>query len=538
MATVAPLRDYTETELLALPADSRLLFADNVHNGLITYDPYTNTSRYPRRKRRILQPRGAVSAQHLQSALSRVRALRCISHGISSFSLYPTNEQEYNVTKFLWRAANNLTFEAREAAALFQRNVFIISMSASLFDFLTAVSWDQVEQSLIYILTCLADGHEGMEVLKEDLAAPLVAKIDQFANVDDPAMLVNPQAFRLFVDVIMDGIAWMGPWVVPTTLCYLSASDMTQLLSNRFDRDIFSAPEKFELVQSMMWNIYRDWQTYHHVLVRNGDWPRRDALQVMASMIRKKGQASVDEVMHTVLQLCLECDQTTLSCLDIHYSVDRVRAAVLCATEKPQPVRRKKSLFSSLPSDVVLNKIFPKLFQVYVKDLRERIRSDLSTGARQTSEPPSPVTVLFSLKSWVLENFKLQSFYRSCNPGTDREELRDPESRDDVFVEVEVFEEEEPDGIVSGGSEQFDGEKYSEDDDDDDDNMVEIAQPIADAHDDGADSMAVEEAISSDLELDRDLDNVEAVAVEYAAGDVRDVDVIDADSQLARRDAH
>lgn len=538
LTSLSSLRDYTQTELLALPADSRLLFADNVHNGLFTYDSARNAV-YPLCKRRVLQPRAAVSPLDLQAALSRVRALRCISHGLSSFSLYPTNEHEYNVTRFLWRAANSFTFEAREAAALFQRNVFIICMPASLFDFLTAVTWEQVETSLIYILTCLADGREGMEVLNEDLAAPLVTKLRQFANVDDPTALVDPHAFRLFVDVIMGRIAWMGPWVVPTTLCYLSASDMTQLLSNRFDRDIFSAPHKFEVMQCMMWNIYRDWQTYHHVLVRNGEWCRRDALEVMACMILKKGQKSIDDAMQSVWSLCQPIvDTPAPPAVDIMLAsaASSTTSSATDRSEQPRLIEKKGSLLASLPTDVVLNKVFPKLFEVYGKDLKENMRSDSSGSGRSPIEPASPVTVPFSLKSWVMENYKLEAFYRRCSTTEEHGESANAEPREEVLVQVDVVDEDDGEGVMMEVVEPGDDAKFS-DDDDDDDNIVEIAEPIGRAGDGGTDSMAVEEALVSDLELDKELEDVNGNGVDFVEADVRDVVVLDANARVGRYDA-
>lgn len=460
------------------------------------------------------------------------------------------------MSRFLWRAANRFTFDAREAAALFQRNVFIIAMPASLFDYLTAFTWEQVENSLVYILICLADGHQGIDVLKHDLAPALVAKVDHFTGLPNPASLVDRLAFRLFIDVVMDRIAWMGPWVVPTTLCYLSAGDMTQMLARRLERDIFSAPDKFDVAQSMMWNIYCDWRTYHNMLVLNAGWSRRDALHLMARTISKGAQSAVNTEFRTVLRLCGETDEYNFN--DRPLPGASVSFSSLSSFpfkeaghglakkdeqvngEKAEAGRRRKrmpSLLEQLPSDVIVNKIVPMVFEAHANDERERRRPDGSVaGARGTTPDQgrtSPVSGPFTLKSWVLENYKLELFYRKCEEGMSGQEgemgvgseLEDGEA--DV-VDVEVVGE--VDRETEGGEEGSEGSGAMEmslsvasvvvdvGDEDlvegEEEDMVEIAEPIADIGESG-DEMAVEEGMSAYVDLTEVSENLEAISVEY-----------------------
>lgn len=432
MSQFPSLRDYSERELLALPADSRLLFAENIYNGLLIHDP-SPTCPYSRRKRRVLQPPGMISQNFVNSALSRIRALRCISHDISSFSLYPTTEHEYKVSKFLWNAANNFTFQAQEASALFQRNVFIISMPAALFEFLTSVTWEQLEDALVYILVCLAEGHEGMKVLKDELEAHLVCKIDRFATVDDPTSLISPRAFRLFVDIVMDRIPWMGPWVIPTTLCYLSAGDMTQLLSSRLDHEIFTSPD-CQPTESMMWNIYRDWQTYHRIFVQNGGWSRKRAIELMTQIISKGLQSEADMTARAVLYLNANGDESVFGLEQPLYSRKKLRTNCHLAKRKSESNCRK-SLLACLPLDVVLSRVIPKIFESIAEKKLDRRRPDKTSDTiRNNAETASRVT--FSLKNWILENCKLESYYRRCEPKNENDQ--NDENRNDDTVDDEV----------------------------------------------------------------------------------------------------
>lgn len=408
-----PLRDYSETELLALPPDSRLLFADNVHQGLLTYDNPPKLSR----RRRVLHPKDALTPQQLQSALQRVRALRCLSHGLSAFSLYPTTDQQYRVNHFLWRAANAYSFEAREAAQLFQRNVFVVCMPAALFDFLTSVSWPQLESTILVILTNLAQGNRGMGILHSELAPCLSSKLDDYAGMSDPVSHADPHVFRLMLDLVMDRIVCMGPWVIPTSLCYLSASDMTQLLAHRYERSIFSTPEKFELVHTMMWNIYRDWQTYRQVLVKNGGRPRLEALELMARTISKGSQAMVNNGIRTLYQLAMESDKSDHTCQDI---------SMVKRDGSTTRQRKLVTYISQLPTDVILGKLMPTLCEAYASDDKSKRRAATSTRVTEaTPEVVSPVTVPFSLKSWVLEDHVMHQFYHSLD--AEDEEMADAE---------------------------------------------------------------------------------------------------------------
>lgn len=397
------LRDYTETELLALPADSRLLFADNIRQGLLTYDNPPPSIR----RRRLLQPPSAISPATLQTALHRVRALRCLSHGISTFALYPTTDQQHTVNRFLWRAANHFAFDAREAAHLFQRNVFVVSMPSSLFDFLTSVTWEQLENAMLFVLTNLAQASRGMAILQEELAPCLVSRLDQFNALPDQMASVDPKAFRLMLDLLMDRIVCMGAWLIPTTLCYLSASDMTELLARRYDRSIFSTPEKFELVHTMMWNIYRDWQVYRHVLVKNGARTRLQALELMAKTIAKGTQGN------------LHLGISTLSDL---------------ASEIRLPPSPKASYFSMLPMDIILCKLMPNICDVYADDHNPHHTARSSGGPSSAPFPPdhpSSVTVPFSLKSWVLENHRMNQLYTSALSDSEDEDEEDVDGHND-----------------------------------------------------------------------------------------------------------
>lgn len=435
-----PLRDYTEAELMALPADSRLLFADDLADGVLTYDNASSRG-YASRRRRVLKSRPAVSNAQLTTALARVRALRCISHGISAFSLYPTTDMQYNVNKFLWQAANDFSFKASAAATLFNRNVFIISMPASLFDFLTAVTWEQLEHAMLFVLVNLASDAQGLDTLHNELAPALAERLVRGSPPDLPEAC-EPIAFRLLLDHVMDRIVWMGPWIVPTTLCYLSASDMTELLARRYERPIFATPEKFELVHSMMWNIFRDWQTYRHILVKLGGRSRLDALEIMARTISKGTQTLVDEGIRTLLQLISQ----EHNCHDIPFGVSGLQTPLPL-----QPRPRRPTFISLLPTDVILGTILPKLCEVYASDESFRRRNPIAAPATEASgDPPSPVAVPFSLKSWVLEDLTLQQFYHSCDNENEDQEMNGAQpvelvnGEEEEVVEVDFVQAPEP----------------------------------------------------------------------------------------------
>lgn len=434
-----PLRDYTETELMALPADSRLLFADNLADGVLTYD-ITAPRGYGSRRRRVLRARSTVTHAQLTTALARVRALRCISHGISAFSLYPTTDMQYNVNKFLWQAANDFSFKASAAAALFNRNVFIISMPASLFDFLTAVTWEQLEHAMLFILVNLASDAQGLQTLHNELAPILAERLVRGSPPDLPEAC-EPIAFRLLLDHVLDRIVWMGPWVVPTTLCYLSASDMTELLARRYERPIFSTPEKFELVHSMMWNIFRDWQTYRHILVKFGGRSRLDALEVMAHTISKGTQKLVDEGIRTLLQLVAE----EHNCHDIPFDVSSLQTPLRARTRSRRP-----TYISLLPPDVILGTILPKLCEVYASNESFGRANPIEVTPQDASprDHPSSVPVPFSLKSWVLEDLTLQQFYHSCDNENEDQEMSNAQPVDLINGEGGVVEVEEAPGDV------------------------------------------------------------------------------------------
>lgn len=429
-----PLRDYSEPELMALPADSRLLFADELADGLLVYDAPPAPRAFAPRRRRVLKSRASVSQAQLTSALSRVRALRCISHGLSTFSLYPTTDQQHHVNRFLWEAANNCSFPAAAAATLFQRNVFIISMPAALFDFLTSVTWEQLEHAVLFVLAHLAADAHGLDILHEELAPTLAAKLVGGFPSNGPSEGCEPHVFRLLLDLVMDRIVWMGPWVVPTTLCYLSASDMTDLLAERYERPIFSTPEKFELVHTMMWNIYRDWQTYHHILVKEGGYSRLEALELMARTISKGTQSLVDGGIRTLLQMTT----TEHSWDDIPFRYEGPNSTYPgpeCMYPLPHRLLGMSHL-SRVPEDVVLRLLLPKLCEAYASDETLRRRAPISPPVVEANgDTPSSVAVPFSLKFWVLEDHNLLRFYHESDEDG---EMSDAEAE---LVEAELVAE-------------------------------------------------------------------------------------------------
>lgn len=386
------LRDYSDTELMALPANSRLLFAENLQDGLLTYQTEQHSSsgilRIPALRRRVLK---SIPQLQLRHALSKVKALRCMSHGLSSFSLYPTTQQQYLVNRFLWASANSYSFSARDAATLFQRNVFIISMPASLFDYLTSVTWEQVEYALLFVLVSLARDENSTRVLKSELPAELANKFD---TMDNLAMKVNLDAFKLFSDKVLDHIIWTGPWLISTGLCFLSASDMSELLDKRYQRAIFSTPEKFELVHTMMWNIYRDWQTYRELLVAYGQMSRLDALELMAKTISRSGQEHMQATVKELLELCV--GGTALDRGDFPFALDEDKT---CLQRK-----RKRSHFGKLPFNVLMFEIVPKV----CKGVAERKYARRSRGEHARRE--AGVNDV-SLKQWLISNTELLGFY-------------------------------------------------------------------------------------------------------------------------------
>ena len=424
---LSSLRDYTESELLALPPDSRLLFAEKVHQGLITYD---NTSSRPYAYRRVLQPPNKITESQLPKIVAPITALRCISHGMSAFSLHPATSQEHRVNYFLWRAANQVCFDAREAAQLFRRNVFVICIPAVLFDFLTTVTWEQLESALVCVLATLARRDRGLEALKNEIAPSLAHYIDDYIENPDPTAHCCPDVFCLLVDSIMEGISSVRPWIVPTTLAYLSATDMTELLQGRFDRPIFSAPEKFELMHSMMWNIYRDWQTYREVLVKNGRRSRIDALELMAKTISQGTQKLVDHGVRTLEKLVMEK-------LETNYSNDDACSDKLTNSNGK---KRRPNYIARLPADIVYKELMPRVCDTYVRN-QQFLPRRLGTYQHIESgiEPwPSPsVTTATSLKTWVLEDHALHLMFHAY----------DSDEEDDIFdeINVEVDEEEETD---------------------------------------------------------------------------------------------
>lgn len=427
-----PLRDYTEPELMALPADSRLLFADSLADGLLVYDNPPSPRGFAPRRRRVLKNRLTVSQTHLTSALSRVRALRCISHGLSAFSLYPTTDQQCHVNRFLWQAANDFSFKAAEAATLFHKNVFIISMPAPLFDFLTSVTWEEFEQAMLFVLLKLPSDTNSLQILHDELA-PTLGQASPHAI---PPESCNPRVFKRLLDLVMDRIIWMGPWVIPTTLCYLSASDMTELLAHRYERPIFSTPEKFELVHTMMWNIFRDWQTYRHILVKLGGRSHLEALELMARTISKGTQCLVDEGIRTLLQIV----SAEHCCNDITFDLAHSE------TTPPPTTSAQKNFLSTLPTDVVVGSLIPRLCEVYASDesLRRRSPATLSTIEVRGESPPVR-SIPFSLKNWVLEDPHLHNFYISITEEEEKEDESEPPE------EMQEFQEEEPE--EDGGAE-------------------------------------------------------------------------------------
>eukprot|EP00177_Eucheuma_denticulatum_P000718 GFKZ01001293.1.p1 GENE.GFKZ01001293.1~~GFKZ01001293.1.p1 ORF type:complete len:632 (-),score=116.36 GFKZ01001293.1:841-2736(-) len=398
----SPLTDYTESQLLALPANSRLLFAEDLSSGLLTYDtPPPDAPQHHYLRRRILTP---PDPARLPDALSRIRALRCMQHGMSAFSLYPTTDHQHAVNKFLWNAANAHSFRLSDAANLFHRNVFIISMPAPLFDCLTRLTWNQLEDALLFVLLSLAHDPNGWQLLRDELAAPLAARLANFPlPITDIADRCDPHAFHLLLDLVMDRISWTGPWIMPTTLCFLSASDMTELLEGRYDRPIFSTPEKFEPVHSMMWSIYSDWQIYRQVYVRWGGKTRMDALELMARTISRGAQNHVERAISSMLALT-------------------ERAEELAAANQ-----RPRSYLEGLPVDVLLGKILPKLCEAYASD--DRFGKRRSRPASHVVEGGGGLQpVRFSLKSWVLEDNMLHQFYHSVDEEMMEEDVLEEDS--------------------------------------------------------------------------------------------------------------
>lgn len=400
------MRNYTEQELTVLPGDSRLLFADSATAGVLVYVKQSQ-SRGEQNQRRVYKtPADGLSLCDMECAHDRVQALRCLTHGSSSFSLYPTTDHQHAVNYFLWKAAHDCSFTMKRAAELFQRNVYIISMPANLFDFLTQVTWEELQNTMMFTLANLASYSDGLHVLQKELAPALTAllkkHVERLQYEDEDGCDLH--AFRLLLDNVMDRIPCMGPWMVSTMLCYLSTTDMTELLAQRYDRPIFSKPEKYEMIHTVMWNLFKDWRMYKYLLVQLGGRSTSQALNTMAQTIARGTQHFVAYSVGLLLQISSQSSTSSY-----YPSMTASHRAV-----EPLFIR----YLSSLPTDIIAGSLIPSLCEAYARqEIAVSQRTDDVPAKLQQENPLQQARVQltvtpFSLKSLILEHGVLLSFYQ------------------------------------------------------------------------------------------------------------------------------
>lgn len=257
------------------------------------------------------------------------------------------------------------------------------------------------------------------------------------------------RTFRLLMDLVMERITWTGPWILPTMLCFLSASDMTDLLARRYERPIFATPEKFELVHSMMWSIFRDWQTYRHLLVRLGGMSRLKALELMARTISRGAQSLVEQAIRTLLQLTVELHE----CHDLPFDLTGSQTSLPLPLPVPLPlpsgVSTKKNYLSMLPIDVILCKLLPKLCESYASD--DKIQRKTRPASANRNVVVEAVVPRLTLRNWVLEDATLHHFYHNgdgeegdddLSDGDPVEYVAEVESEEGGDMDIEIHEVE------------------------------------------------------------------------------------------------
>lgn len=359
---------YSTDVLRLLPRGIRIIFAKSPHENYIL-----------RRRYLVLAERQSRSATDFQAGLDNVKALRCISESASAFAAYPTSEHDMNVNHFLWRTVQENSFLASEAVDLFEKNVFCVCVPDALYAFLREVSWDQLEDALLFVVSTSAFGEDiGMTVLQDELEYSFLKKVKAYAV--GRASQHNrgpPCVFASLMDDVMDRIHSLGSWSLPTTLAYLSASDMG-FIDDAISRQIRSAgiypklpkcSEKIHSLNQVMWQLYRDWIAYERVLCKDGGYSTQAGLDVMARVLAAGNHESTWNAVQAVLacaRLSVPLELTRISA-----SLASNDLSLLGNHEGTRP-----NLLPTVPRDVVFGFLIPSLISSFSTEISQVHRED------------------------------------------------------------------------------------------------------------------------------------------------------------------
>lgn len=339
--------DYSSSDLRALPRDTRVIFAESPNERFIT-----STFQTPAQ-------RNSLAEKRWEELFSSIGSLRCERSQEAAFSAYPTTEKAVECNKFLWQAVQNSSFSAKTAADLFEKNVYCISLPEGLYNFLATVSWEAIEETLLYVLATIAeDEDDAMDLLQSELASSLYAQVGAFCQRDSRE---PPAAFRIMMDQVFNFIFSLGPWTIPVSLSYISAEDMGLLENGEAPTALKRGHEEVPRQNAIMYKLYCDFRVYEKFLYPQ--LSRVQMLDVMARVIAGKNHPSAWSAVDELLLM--------------------VKKGQNAAQEK-----KSQNLLAILPLELVLDFIIPSVIVRYAEDVPSGIAQksqDVPSSHRSTS---------------------------------------------------------------------------------------------------------------------------------------------------------
>lgn len=307
-----------------------------------------------------MSPKEAIRVLKKDSSL--VKWLR-YGRTVAFFNLYPACQQDLDINHLIWKSAQAGEYDPVEGNLLLENNLLSLALPRELHSFLAHTSQHDVNLCLLELLALIAEDEdeEGFALMQTELAEPVWKDLMQYMSPDDTYLeRINrstEKRIRLmgYVETLLN-LCCLSPWKIEVYTAYISPQDMSTALwytSNHITNFSDVAPEsrRRALVRSagrrpvtpprssprpysrvhvtnriaVFWSLFQDWKHYRLVLVDTLGVKPEQASSAMLYSIGRGKQKEAWKRADCILELATN----------------------------------KKSLFSSLPADVIANVLYP-----------------------------------------------------------------------------------------------------------------------------------------------------------------------------------
>lgn len=201
--------------------------------------------------------------------------------GLACLNLHPGNAHDVALNELLWRSAQKGEYDAQSGDHILGANVVALVMSAQLLAFLRRVTLPELRESVLQVLSIIADDEQdGLQLMAQEVEPNTwLALQARIADRDGTQLQRTSEDVQALLQM-----CGLSPWKVDVYAAYVSPHDMRAVLAvaqGAQPRVRARAPSK----NVVYWKLFMDWQLYRRLWVVRLNIHPADAARAMMAAI-------------------------------------------------------------------------------------------------------------------------------------------------------------------------------------------------------------------------------------------------------------